>query len=514
MRALAYLDGRYLLNQLRRIVTSPGRLALWATYAAVIAAGSYNRFAGPRPPAMLGTGPHPLGTAAAGAFLAMLGVTIGVAAAGRVSAFRSTAEALLFVNAGIPPLTLAVWLQIRKLFGTAARWLFSILFTFILIVPRSTGPEQLSRGLVAAVAAAAAIMTAELPAFLLARKPWGGFVAPLGWTLAAAGALYAAIGFAGAVGERRFGTATALALHFDPGNVVGAIVSSWTAPLLLCVIPLLLIVSIVLLARDSVPELYAATLNSFEWRNRRRKEQLVDAASSVRAERIPAGALTIVWKEWIGFRRSRGGTLRWLLAFLFWLGLGGAVAWADANGDRGLVLPLVGFAMTLVVLVPLAASVSLLEDLAKPIWWVSHASLRSRIIAWTFAKAWRNGLAFAAFLLPLAIAGGDALAALLAIPLGIALWTSLNALGVALYAAYPSRIDARGPIFFVRAVATGIFLLPAAMLFGFVSMLTHNALIGATLGAIVIVLEGLLAIEFAASRFDENGAGISMLERA
>ena len=166
------------------------------------------------------------------------------------------------------------------------------------------------------------------------------------------------------------------------------------------------------------------------------------------------------------------------------------------------------------MLVPLAASVSLLEDLAKPIWWVSHASLRSRIIAWTFAKAWRNGLAFAAFLLPLAIAGGDALAALLAIPLGIGLWTSLNALGVALYAAYPSRIDARGPIFFVRAVATGIFLLPAAMLFGFVSMLTHNALIGATLGAIVIVLEGLLAIEFAASRFDENGAGISMLERA
>jgi hypothetical protein len=52
------------------------------------------------------------------------------------------------------------------------------------------------------------------------------------------------------------------------------------------------------------------------------------------------------------------------------------------------------------------------------------------------------------------------------------------------------------------------------MLFGFVSMLTRNPLLAATLGAILIVIEGLLAIEFAASRFNENGAGISMLERA
>jgi len=514
VRALAYLDSRYVFNQLNRIVRSPGRLALWVPYIAVLATLSFNRIttAHAAPPG-LPSAAHPLGTAAAGAFLAMFGVTIAVAAAGRVTAFRSTAEALLFVNAGVAPLSLAVWLQLRKLFATGSRWLGSILFSFLLIVPRDAGPQQLARGFVAALAVAAAIMTAELPAFLISRKPWGKFVAPLGWALAAAGGVYAAIGFAASVGEDRFAPAALEFLRFDPGRLIGAIASSWTAVLLLCCLPIALIASIVLLARDAVPELYAATLQSFEWRSRRR-EQTVYEAGSPRTERIPSGALTIVWKEWIGFRRSRGGMLRWVLVFLFWLGLGGGVAWADSNGERGMLLPLVGFAMMMIVLVPLAASVSLLEDLAKPIWWVSQASLRSRIIAWTFAKAWRNGLAFSAFLAVLAAVMGDARAALLALPLGIGLWSSLNALGVALYAAYPSRIDARGPIFFVRALATGIFILPAAMLFGFVSMATRNPLLAATLGAILIVIEGLLAIEFAAGRFNENGAGISALERA
>jgi hypothetical protein len=514
VRALAYLDARYVFNQLSRIVRSPGRLALWVPYIALLAFLSFFRLttAHARAPG-LPSATHPLATAAAGAFLAIFGVTIAVAAAGRVTAFRSTAEALLVVNAGVAPLSLAVWLQLRKLCATGSRWLGSILFSFLLIVPRDASQQQLARGFVAALAAAAAVMTAELPAFLIARKPWGKFVAPLGWAFAAAGGLYAAAGFAGSFGEDRFAPAVLAFLRFDPGRLIGTFASSWTAVLLLCCLPLALIASIVLLARDAVPELYAATLQSFEWRNRRR-DQTVYEAGTRRTERIPAGALTIVWKEWVGFRRSRGGMLRWLLVFLFWVGLGSGIAWVDANGERGMLLPLVGFGMMMIVLVPLAASVSLLEDLAKPIWWVSQASLRSRIIAWTFAKAWRNGLAFSAFLAVLAIVVGDARAALLALPLGIGLWSSLNALGVALYAAYPSRIDARGPIFFIRALATGVFILPAGMLFGFVSMATRNPLLAAILAAILIVIEGLLAIEFAAARFNENGAGISMLERA
>ncbi len=515
MRALLYLDAHYVFNQLQRIVRSPGRLALWLPYVLVLATLTFSRIATSRAhtPGFSSAGSHPLGTTAAGAFLCVLGVTIGVAAAGRAGAFRSTAEALLCVNAGVPPLSLAVWLQIRKLFATGARWLGSILFSFLFIVPRDASAQELARGFAAALAIAAAIMTAELPAFLLSRKRWGGFVAPLGWALALAGGAFAAIGFAGSVGEDRFAPAALEFLRVNPGSLIGTIVSSWTWPLLLWCVPLVLIASIVLLARDAVPELYAATVQSYEWRNRRR-ERIRNEAASERAERIPPGALTIVWKEWIGFRRSRGATWRWLLVLLFWLGLGSAAAWADASGNRGLVLPFVGFAMTMVVLVPLAASVSLLEDLAKPIWWVSRASLRSRIVAWTFSKAWRNGVAFGGFLLVIAVARGDTAGALLAIPLGIGLWSSLNALGVALYAAYPSRVDARGPIFFVRALATGVFLLPPAMLFAFVSMLTTNPLLAATLAGIVVVIEGLLAIEFAASRFNENGAGISMLERA
>jgi hypothetical protein len=516
MGALVYLDSHYLSNQIRAVLRSPGRLALWLPYIIGVGALTFRRFTvgATRPPGLTGTGPHPLATAAAGAFIGMLGVTIVVAASGRIRAFRSTGEALLLVNAGIDSLSIAVWLQIRKLFSTATRWLGSILFVFLLIVPENAGPQALGRGIVASLAVAASIMTVELPAFLLARKPAGWIVGAIGWTFAAVGALYAAVGFLGSIGDDRFAPAILDFVRWNPGSVVPVIVSSWAGPLLLWCAPLALIASIATLARDAIPELYAATVQAFEWRARQRRDQPVSSTASGRVERIPAGALAIVWKDWIGFTRSRGAPFRWLCVFAAWLGLGLLVGWAVTGGDRADAFPLVGFAMMVIVLVPLSASISLVEDLSKPIWWMSHASLRSRIVAWAFAKGWRNGLAFAVFPLVVAIDKIDLASGLLAIPLGLCLWTSLNALGVALYAAYPSRVDARGPVFFVRAIATGLFLLPPAILFGFFSMLTRNAQLSAALATFCLGIEGWIAIEFAVYRFKENGAGISMLERA
>jgi len=515
VRALLYLDARYLANQIWAILRSPGRLAIWVPWVFLLAYLCVRRvLVAQDHPSFFSYGSHALETAAAGSFFAALGIAVGIAASGRVTAFRSAAEALLFTNAGISPLSIALWLQLRKLLSTATRWLGSIVFSFVLIVPASASLGQLTRGFIAAVAVAATVMTAELPAFLLGRKRYGAALATAGWILAAVGLAYAALGFVASVGEERFAPAVLAWLHFDPGNVVDAVVANPPATLALCVLPLASFGALAWLGRDAVPELYAATLRAFEWRTQRRRESPLEAAASARAERIPSGARALVWKDWIGFRRSRGSLRRWALALGFWLGIGLALDFVRVYGDRALALPLLGFGLTALVLVPLAASLSLVDDLAKPLWWLSESSLRSRIIAWTFARSWRNGLAFASAPLALALAARDVAGGLLAVPVGIALWWSLNAIGVAFYAAFPSRIDARGPVFLLRAAATGLFFLPPAVVFGFAGMVAGSPAVAALAATAVILLEALLALEFAAYRFRENGAGIALLERA
>ena len=514
-RALFYLEGRHAYNQLRAVLRSPARLALWIPYVIFLAVLTIRRIllASEGHAGFFTQSGQALETAAAGTFIGMLGATIAFAAAGRVVAFRSAAEALLFNNAGIPPLATAIWLQLRKLASTGPRWLGSLIFTFLLITPANAGVGELISGFIAALAVAATIMTAELPAFLLARKHFGAAVGWFGWFLALSGGAFAGVGFAASLGEPH-ALALLQAVPFDPGDIVREVISNPIALILLCCGPMALVGAIEVLGRDAIPELYSATLQAFEWRARRRNPLARTPAVSERTERVPPGALAIVWKDWIGFRRSPDGLLRIAFGVIFWLFAGSALIYASSLGDRSLAWPLLGFGLTIVVLVPLIASVSLVEDLSKPLWWISADSLRSRMFAWTFAKSWRGGLAAATAPVTIFVYNGDAVAAIVSIPVVVGLWCALTSLGVGLYAAYPSRLDSKGPIFVLRALATALFFMPPAIAFGFVALATRSPAFGLTGAAIVVAGEAFLAIEFAVTRFSHNGAGIASLERA
>jgi len=171
-------------------------------------------------------------------------------------------------------------------------------------------------------------------------------------------------------------------------------------------------------------------------------------------------------------------------------------------------------AIALLLFAPFRASLDLANDLAKPLFWISRVPLRVRIATWTLARSWRDGLAIG--LAPFvagAIAGNVALACA-AFPLAFAIYWSLQALGVGLFAIFPNPIDSRGPIVFVRFAATGAYAIAPLVAAIAVAVLHGPPLAAALASASVFAIEGWIAIELASLRFAENGPALATLSRA
>jgi hypothetical protein len=514
--ALLYLDLRFLRNQTMTIVRSPGRLALWIPYLFLLAWFGYSRtlYRGHAQSfSITHLGPS-IATAAAGIFLAALGGVLLQASGPRLQGFRSTAEAVLFNNAGIQARTLLLWLQIRKLASTAPRWLFSFVYLLVFVSFNMT-LGTVGRILIATFIAAAALMTVELPAYLARRRPRGVAIAWLGGASLAAGVLYGFAGFATFFGERNIAPHVMAAVRVDPGRFVDALVSGPPYGLaLLALVPLTLVAIGPLLARDAIPELYAAAAEVQAYRERIRGGRIATGVGAVRssaAHRIPSGAWTLLWKDWIALRRGRFGLRAFALGVLLWGGIGAAIVYAP---DVGLSYTFLSFAAMFVVFVPIRISFGLFAELSKPIWWLSRASLRSRLAVWTISKCWPGALALSALPLVIGVLGGRPALALAAIPLAFAVWWPMHALGLVTYAAFPSRVDVRGPMAMLRVFATMLYLAPPILTSAVIAVLTHNAIGAVAAGLALLVLQGLGFFEISVRRIRENGAALSTLERA
>jgi hypothetical protein len=140
--------------------------------------------------------------------------------------------------------------------------------------------------------------------------------------------------------------------------------------------------------------------------------------------------------------------------------------------------------------------------------------LIARIAVWTVARAWRGATSFAMLPLALGLASGNApLAFAGALSAAVAWWT-LCTLGVGLYAAFPSRVDERGPIVLLRLLGFGVLLLPAVVAGALTQAFTREPALAAGAASALLAAEATGAIAFAAWRLSENGAGVAALERA
>ena len=170
-------------------------------------------------------------------------------------------------------------------------------------------------------------------------------------------------------------------------------------------------------------------------------------------------------------------------------------------------------ATLIVALVPVALTGSLAEDLGNPLWWLAPGNMRQRLSTWTLSRAWPGGLALSGMPMALGIAAAHPVLALLGPPGALLLWWSMNALAMALYSVLPGRFDLRGPYGVVRVLAGFLYLYPPLWAFG-AGQMSIGGLGGASATAVILGLQGYVALGFAARRFARGGAAAARAEQS
>lgn len=517
MRALAYLEWRFVLHQIAAIWRAPLRLAIWAPYAAALVFFTLAR--------VLGWQHATIGNVAldadkltgmGGLYMSALGITIALSAGGRVTGFRSTAEAVFFSNSGIKPLEMAVWLQLRKLVASALRWAGALAYYFLIFFPPHATLLGAATAFLTALLAVALLMSVELPIFLLSRGAFNAGIRAFGWIVAAAGFGYAAIGFAG---YRVWAPAIAF-VRCDPGGAVRSIQSGRTNALVVFAALLaVMLLAIATLARDALPELYAVSRRSLAELRRRQsavRQTRYDAVVSTPAANIPLGALSLAWKDWIGFRRGHGAFAMFFVGSAVWTACGAGLAYASLAFDD--TTPMVTLftmsALFVVLFAPQGASAGLAGDLGKPIFWLGSDALATRLAAWTLGRATRGGIALALAPMCAGIVLGNTMLAALALPICLCAYWSLQALGVALYSLFPNPVDSRGPMVLVRTLVTLAYVVPAIAAGAAASALGCGTLGACFAFCVALGAEGYGAIELASARFRETGAAMALASSA
>ena len=159
---------------------------------------------------------------------------------------------------------------------------------------------------------------------------------------------------------------------------------------------------------------------------------------------MPGGAFAVLWKEWLGIKRARGGLQLQGGLVVAAVVLGLLVGVAMSRGSR-----IAGVIGAMVVLLAIfwswSAGVQLARDLGNPLWWLSSAVLWSRLAMWTFARGLRFALPLVVFTECVILgSGSDYIWAIpiAAIPPLLLCWMS-QAVGLGVYALLPARTDYR-----------------------------------------------------------------------
>ncbi|MBC5816274.1 MAG: hypothetical protein GIW97_07005, partial [Candidatus Eremiobacteraeota bacterium] len=352
------------------------------------------------------------------------------------------------------------------------------------------------------------------------------FGAPFTWSvtfvaiLAAAGAFGVALAFMHPPGALAGVPVFLERLHL--GAIVSGMLTGASAPLLgLFLATVALIVGAYYCALDLYPELYEASLSSFEHASRLRafgrgrsteKYQLRSTGASHTAL---SGGWTIVWKEWLGFRRSPSSRFTVVVSVLFIVAAGVAGRMLGAMKEPealfiGVALP----AFTMSILVMMMTTVSLASDLRKPIWWLGPDTLRMRLYAWIVSITWRMSAILFFALAAYAVISASVLRVPWFLALAVLMPLTLRAVSLATYAILPAPADQRGPLAILRVFIMLAMFLPPAIAYFAAAFLLRN--LGAEIAALLLVsvlqIAGL--VEFASWRMNGAGSSFALAEQS
>ena len=521
LRTLAYLEYRQIVNRVRRMARQPARALVYVLAVAYFAFVGTLRGHGAHLFAMPAI-PEPYASALFCAYITLLGVMMYGAASGIVGAFSCAADARFLAGSLIPERLVVFWLQLRRSATAIARMLFTIVLYALVFSGSGTfagiGLAMLGGTLVATATAIPMLKLRNLAGHATAHSLAGAVCAvgifPLAILLA--GMQPESMAHASALSVERLGMGYAFNELFG-GNAL-ALSALFLAGLLGVAISYAS-------GSNLYPDLYASSLRVLAFRARQRS---AGAAFTMehRYERRPArthgffdvlrGAWTIVWKEWIAFTRSPSMQRTFYFGLLVCLGagalFGSVVGGSNEKFTDTVVISSTVFNLVLIFVV-MGATVGLADDIAKPLWWIGPDSLLLRLIAWTVGASWRMAACLAAGLTAWALAMRAPVLALAAIPAAAVAVLHLRAVGLVLYALFPSTFDQRGPLAIVRVLLTYVLATPPFVAGALVFVLAHMDPAPAfAAGLLASLAETLGLIAFSAKRIAGQGVAFARAE--
>ena len=517
--ALFYLEYRQFVNRIRRTLHEPGRALVYLLAIGYFIAITATRSRGYRVmPTQVA--PEPYASALMFTYVALLGVMAYGAASGIVGSFSSASDARFLTGSAISERLVVVWLQLRRSRNSIARMLFTVV-VYALVFSSSGTVLGISLATLGGTLAATGIAVPMLKLRSIAgARPAQGLagvlavlgIAPMIVLLASvvnptrASALIESIG-AGYAFNRLFnGDPLALAALYAFGAATIAV--AYVA------------------GTNIYPDLYAASMRVLEFREKQKRGAgavfTMERTFEKRAVKWPgrrlfdrmAGPWTIAWKEWIAFERSPS------MQRTFWLGAGGstlfgAIFGAASDSNNGAIesLSLAGtIANMIVIFIAMGSAVALATDLQKPLWWIGRDSLWMRLFAWMVGTSWRMALCICAGVVAWSFAIRLPQLALAGVPIVLAGVLYLKAVGLALYALFPSTIDQRGPLAMIRVLLTYLLAAPPAVAGIVTGVLSHMTPVGVAACVAVGAVETLALTSFAAARIAGRGIAFAQAE--
>jgi hypothetical protein len=536
--ALLYLEVRGWVNRVRTLANDPKRLIPWVIFIAWLAvtqvgqifflvSGRASRFGAPLYQGALLALVH----AMPGLYLTVIGIILGAAKFAPAD-FSSPADARFLAGSPLSPRAVVLWLQLRKLLNP--RLVFGILVGTAVLSFYSVPTGSALTFQVSLIAAVLGVLGLQLPLFLLRRKMPGVPWTALSWLVVLSGLAMAAIGFGQGVGFRGLPSGWVALASAPPGTLVAAAISGDLLALAgLIVIMATTVALTVFVAGDSYPELWEASRRRFALVQVVRRRGVMSGSDarralrearadldpnpqpprhvvSVQGTRVPAGSMTVLWKEWLALRRRRGGVglLVGLLLASFVAGVVAGVALA--HSERTVVGVIAGVAFPFALL-SAYFRVSLATDLRNPLWWLSPAGLMQRLAMWALAGILPSFVIIGAGIGAALLIANPVLALPVLAALFTFLWT-MRMIGLAVYSILPSNLDMAGPGMAIRAMAMYILSAPVVLAGLIPGILSQSIIVAAACATVVAVAESIGLLVFATYRIEGNGLGFARAE--
>lgn len=518
--ALWYLESRQIGHRIQRTLRQPGRAIVYAIAIAYFAIVSVARSRSHQLPAFLRAVPEPYASALLFAFVILVGIIAYGAASGIAGTFSSTADARFLTGSLISPRLVVAWLQLRRCGAGVLRMLFTLVVYALLFSHTGT-----SGGVALAIIGGTIVAAGTAVPMLEVRKTAGARTAQsLAGAVIAAGLLPFAIVITSLGDPRVAESARGLIdLHF--GAALNAlIIGNPLALAALYAFAVLFVLLAFLSGGDLYPELYAASLRILNFRERRQRistltiEHRYEMRSAEPSRSVfgrLGGPWTIAWKELIAFERSPSLKRTFFLGAFACAAVGAIFGNVAVKSSDPLAASIAFGSMAvniLIVFVALASAVGLATDLRKPLWWMGPDPLWKRLFAWLAATSWRMGGCVAAAIVAWLLAMHQPVLAAMGIPLAAAAVLHLRAIGLGLYAVFPSSIDQRGPLAMIRALLTYLFAVPPIAAGVLAAIFLHSTVLGLAVGIAFSLTETMLLVAFAAARISGQGVAFALSE--